>query len=509
MVIGFKTIRINVFEVIIVKKMDDDFRVIFKHANYHLWESSVRGFLCKTNNDYIIVNKDGMNFIRLDTKVSRRSIKDKDGSSSMVHSLESMNYLKIEKGNMILFDNIDPGYTELQIQQQQTDLHANTSYEVIFKIKLEAMKLQDLILIQSIFLLDSCQDILRMIDKQPDKSLFFKSFMELDHANLIQILCFDSRIIKKLLNNMNEKLDQPLFYKMQQNYNGMVEMMTPIDVALESNQMVAINKIIDYCIKYQNQYCFSFLFEERLVEIIEKGIKVAKLFESNIFSFSFELDDWPAIHRDGEAISMPYNGSKFELMGKYRTLFSQLDNDEIEQSPNASYRGDKKSGQERQPRENEKYFKIKYSLNILPAATYRDGECVGINDLLDCLGSTNELEIFDTKIVRDFYEFEWINFAMHIHYLGALLHFIYMITFVVYVNEVYLYRDFTNRVPMLYIMLVIKMYPMYYDTLQLINQGAEEYFSEAWNFVDQSFIWVGLTNIIIQRSIADILYPGS
>jgi hypothetical protein len=44
---------------------------------------------------------------------------------------------------------------------------------------------------------------------------------------------------------------------------------------------------------------------------------------------------------------------------------------------------------------------------MLPAATYEDDEFKNVNDLLDSLGESNELSIFDTKIVKDFYEFNW------------------------------------------------------------------------------------------------------
>lgn len=65
----------------------------------------------------------------------------------MIHSLASINYLKIETGNMVFFDSMDPNNTYLHIQQQHNDNNNNSSYEDIFKIKLQAMELQDLILI--------------------------------------------------------------------------------------------------------------------------------------------------------------------------------------------------------------------------------------------------------------------------------------------------------------------------------------------------------------------------
>lgn len=61
------------------------------------------------------------------------------------------------------------------------------------------MTLTDLILIQSWFLLDTPQKMIELIDNQPNSNLFLKSFMELDYANLLQIMCFESRIVIKTM----------------------------------------------------------------------------------------------------------------------------------------------------------------------------------------------------------------------------------------------------------------------------------------------------------------------
>lgn len=145
------------------------------------------------------------------------------------------------------------------------DSNGNTYYDEIFRINMEEMDLVEIILVQSIFLLDSSNEILELIDLQPNRTLFFKSFMELDLANLIQILSFESRVVKKLLTGLNEKCPEhdprcPLFYKMQQNLDGKVHVLTPIKIALENNQIRALNSIIEYIVKHQNHYAFSFLF---------------------------------------------------------------------------------------------------------------------------------------------------------------------------------------------------------------------------------------------------------
>lgn len=81
---------------------------------------------------------------------------------------------------------------------------------------------------------------------------------------------------------------------------------------------------------------------------------------------------------------MPFNGSKFNLEGKYKEVFYQQQYQE-EDKEKAS--------------ENQKYYKIKYTLNILPACTYENNQCQGVSELLDKLGETQELDVFTTQIV--------------------------------------------------------------------------------------------------------------
>jgi hypothetical protein len=144
--------------------------------------------------------------------------------------------------------------------------------------------------------------------------------MELDHANLIQILCFESRITKNLLENFDPEIHDvqyPLFYKMQITANNEedieTEIRTPFQIALEENQIIGINWMISYIVKYQNKYCFSFLFEESLILMINKGVKVTELLESDVFCHELEFENWPAIHTDPTSTIMPYNGSIFQL----------------------------------------------------------------------------------------------------------------------------------------------------------------------------------------------------
>jgi hypothetical protein len=62
--------------------------------------------------------------------------------------------------------------------------------------------------------------------------------MELDQSNLIQIFSFESRIVKKLLENIDPSKHNkmyPLFYKMQQSKGKDKKIKTAVEIALEGN----------------------------------------------------------------------------------------------------------------------------------------------------------------------------------------------------------------------------------------------------------------------------------
>jgi hypothetical protein len=148
--------------------------------------------------------------------------------------------------------------------------------------------------------------------------------------------------------------------------------------------------------------------------LIEKGINVTSLFQSDIFCHQFDCEDWPAIHFDSGKYTVPYNSSVFDIKHKYQEVFGYL------HSSKASKDG--------------KVYKIKYTMNLLPCVTYQDGACEGVNDLLDCLIGSEEHCMFETKIVKDFFDFQWNSYAKFLHFYGAAVHFLYLFLFVFYVN---------------------------------------------------------------------------
>jgi hypothetical protein len=153
-----------------------------------------------------------------------------------------------------------------------------------------------------------------------------------------------------------------------------------------------------------------------------------------------------------------------------------------------------------------KLYKIKYTLNILPSVMFKKDVCMGANTLMETLGESLEQTIFETKIIEDFYDFQWNSYAKHLHMYGAIVHFVYVFLFVFYVSQVYLDRNFDNRVTLNWVMFTLLVHPFLYDGLQAWKQGLD-YLRDPWNYIDQGYIWFGFATILFQRFEPDILDP--
>ena len=74
-------------------------------------------------------------------------------------------------------------------------------------------------------------------------------------------------------------------------------------------------------VKYQNNFVTSFLFRKNFFDLVEKGIPVQALLNSNIFCYNFDFDEWPSAHFDEETYYKPYNLSIFSLRNSYKIVF--------------------------------------------------------------------------------------------------------------------------------------------------------------------------------------------
>jgi hypothetical protein len=102
-----------------------------------------------------------------------------------------------------------------------------------------------------------------------------------------------------------------------------------------------------------------------------------------------------------------------------------------------------------------------------------DNDSYGQN-LMDLMGETEHIEIFQTKAVQDFINYKWEKYGKKVHYISACNHIIYVISFLIYTNEKYLERSDEHQnhsyIP-LTVMLLCNLYGMFYDMTQLFKQG--------------------------------------
>ena len=103
---------------------------------------------------------------------------------------------------------------------------------------------------------------------------------------------------------------------------------------------------------------------------------------------------------------------------------------------------------------------------------------------LDLLADTEEDELFNTKVIGDTLVFFWEEYGCVVHYTGAFIHFAYVITFALYLNYIYMYRDYEHRAGLCTAMCICLIYPTVYDFLQCFKQGMRDYFADPWNWLD-------------------------
>lgn len=131
----------------------------------------------------------------------------------------------------------------------------STHYTQIYRIKIDEITLRELLILQSFYLSKNNSDVVKLVKKQPNPSLFYKTFLELDCANMASILAFDSGSMESLLNSKNTKYFSELFPIIYKNKIAKKDgknyyYTNAIDIALKNNQVKAVNLIIDYIQKF-------------------------------------------------------------------------------------------------------------------------------------------------------------------------------------------------------------------------------------------------------------------
>ena len=252
----------------------------------------------------------------------QKPLKDNFGMDKVLHSLDSLSYLKVDSINYINFRCQDYNNRVMSIEQEWTSTSENgvvsTFYDEIYKIKIHEVTLRELLILQSFYVSRTTSDIIRLIKMQPDPRFFYKTFLELGGANFCSILSFDSMSMQSLLHDDNDKYfseEYPIIYKnkMKKKDGNGYYYTNAIENALKNNQVKAVNLLIKYIVKYQNNFVSSYLFLKNLPILMEKGISCRDLFGGKVFNVVFDFDQWPGNHNDEEECIRAYNGSYFDI----------------------------------------------------------------------------------------------------------------------------------------------------------------------------------------------------
>ena len=278
---------------------------------------------------------------------------------------------------------------------------------------------------------------------------------------MVSMLSFDSKSIKTLLDDKNEKYfqsDYPIFYKNQIQKNGKSTKYyyrSAISNALKNNQIRAVELMIKYITKYQNSFVSFFMFKSNFAELLQKGLDMTEILRSNIFCYQLDFEEWPATHTDPGSYFKPYNESLFNLRGKYKKIFDIHDKNE----------GRKKGETE------EKVYKISYQLNMLPIlgeyiTNAENGEKVFNNEnvsLMHMCIDTDNFDLFEVPCIQQVIDYRWDTFALNLHMVGAIAHILYVIVMLLYVNTVYINDDVEHKLVYMVLLLVCSCYPFFYE----------------------------------------------
>ena len=81
--------------------------------------------------------------------------------------------------------------------------------------------------------------------------------------------------------------------------------------------------MIDYICEFQNKYVYAHLFEFNLVDLLRKEVQMTRLFNSSVFNYTFDFDEWPATNPDTSKILAPYNKSIFKIRNEYADVYNR------------------------------------------------------------------------------------------------------------------------------------------------------------------------------------------
>ena len=131
------------------------------------------GVLLQKNKDYVHLSKAGMWVLSMGSD-EQRIIQDINGVDRMIHSLESVNFLKVDKNNFIVFECAKSSNRIVSINQEYVkkgDGENNSGEETLFtnllNVQIHEVTLRQLLLFNSLYVCKTLTDIIDIVTDQP------------------------------------------------------------------------------------------------------------------------------------------------------------------------------------------------------------------------------------------------------------------------------------------------------------------------------------------------------
>jgi hypothetical protein len=127
--------------------------------------------------------------------------------------------MKVDKLNYIVYQSFAESLI-IKVQQEYMNKgrtgEEETTYTDVYQVEVHAPTLRDLLLLKSLYICRTLADIITLVESQPNPSMLYKCFLELDGSNMTSILSFDSRSMRFLLSENHTEYfnsDFPIFYR--------------------------------------------------------------------------------------------------------------------------------------------------------------------------------------------------------------------------------------------------------------------------------------------------------
>jgi len=153
--------------------------------------------------------------------------------------------------------------------------------------------------------------------------------------------------------------------------------------------------------------------------------------------------------------------------------------------------------------DSSRIYKIRYTVNMLPMIgahvkkvldPYSKIETKSlVNDdvnLLSLCTESDELDMFETFSLQSLISFKWQQFANSFHMFGCFIHILYIVILFIYTEKIYIEGlEAGSQNLWAYILLLGILYPTVYETVQMLQIGLADYWSDVGNLVDCTYIW--------------------